>query len=137
MLRAIGRRFQLQRGIRAELYFSGTAILTRGNQQEKFDSDGILQAATNDRKSLFAELGIPNHLPTYITMHGRPIGTIWDEGVEVRPANHLGGKVESCTTCGIETFWLCSTCERPLCPGCLREKLPCKGCDYAPQPKHE
>jgi len=78
-MRAIGQRYQLARGIQAEVYFSGTIILVRDDQQEKFDQEGYLQSSTDHHKSLFAELGVPPSLLTYITVFGRPIGTLWND----------------------------------------------------------
>jgi hypothetical protein len=83
-LKALGHRFQLAHGIIAEVFDSGAIALNKGNTQEKFDSDGYLQSTTDRHTSLFATLGVPVHLHTFIAAHGRPIGTIWEETENAR-----------------------------------------------------
>lgn len=79
MLKAIGIRYWLRNGIVAELFDSGTIILSASDVQEFYDKAGAFHSATDMRRPLWWELGCPENLRSYITIHGRPHGTIWRE----------------------------------------------------------
>jgi hypothetical protein len=79
MIKAIGIRQRLAKGMVAEVYYNGTIILKLGDAQEFYNSQGQLEATNNGKQELWADLGMPLNLHQYVHLHGRPFGTLWRE----------------------------------------------------------